>query len=47
MEALLETLNAKLHEWNPETADAVRERVSGIIGLADRNALDLLRFEGA
>jgi len=41
MEALLETLNAKLHEWNPETADAVRERVSEIIGLADQDALDL------
>ena len=43
MEALLETLNAKLREWNPETADAVRERVGEIIGLADQDALDLLR----
>ena len=43
MEALLETLNAKLREWNPETADAVRERVGEIIGLADQDGLDLLR----
>jgi len=43
MEALLETLSAKLREWNPETADAVRERVGEIIGLADQDGLDLLR----
>ncbi len=43
MEALLETLNAKLHQWKPETADQVRERLTEIIGLADQEALDLLR----
>jgi hypothetical protein len=43
MDALLETLNARLHEWKPETAAQVRERVIGIIGLADQDALDLLR----
>jgi hypothetical protein len=43
MEQLLETLNAKLHQWKPETADQVRERVAEIIGLADQDALDLLR----
>ena len=43
MEPLLETLNAKLHEWRPETADQVRECVAEIIGLADQDALDLLR----
>ena len=43
MEALLETLNAKLREWKPETAAQVRERVSEIIGLADQDCLDLLR----
>jgi hypothetical protein len=32
-----------LHQWRPETADQVRERVSEIIGLADQDALDLLR----
>jgi len=44
MEALLETLNEKLHRWNPETANQVRERVSEIIGLADQGALDVLRL---
>ena len=43
MEELLETLNAKLHQWRPETADQVRERLTEIIGLADQDALDLLR----
>ncbi len=43
MEALLETLNEKLHRWSPETANQVRERVSEIIGLADQDALDVLR----
>jgi hypothetical protein len=43
MDALLETLNAKLREWKPETAAQVRERVSEIIVLADQDGLDLLR----
>jgi hypothetical protein len=43
MEALLETLNARLHQWKPETADQVRERLTEIIGLADQDALDVLR----
>ena len=43
MEALLETLDAKLRQWKPETAAQVRERVSEIIGLADQDCLDLLR----
>jgi hypothetical protein len=43
MDALLETLNTKLREWKPETAEQVRERVSEIISLADQNVLDLLR----
>ena len=43
MEALVETLNAKLQEWTPETADQVRERVTEIIGLADQDALDVPR----
>jgi hypothetical protein len=43
MDALLETLNARLQEWNPETAAQVRERVIEVIGLADQDALDLLR----
>lgn len=43
MDALVETLNAKLREWKPETAAQVRERVSEIISLADQDVLDLLR----
>jgi hypothetical protein len=43
MDVLIETLDAKLREWKPETAAQVRQRVTGIIGLADQNALDLLR----
>ena len=43
MDALLETLNAKLREWKPETAAQVRERVTEIISLADQDALDLVR----
>lgn len=43
MDALLETLEAKLREWKPETAAQVRERVQEIISLADQEALDLLR----
>jgi hypothetical protein len=43
MDVLIETLNAKLREWKPETAAQVRERVTEIIALADQDALDLLR----
>jgi hypothetical protein len=43
MEALLETLDVKLREWRPETADQVRERVTEIIALADQDGLDLMR----
>jgi hypothetical protein len=43
MDALLETLDAKLREWKPETAAQVRERVREMISLADQEALDLLR----
>ena len=43
METLLETLSTKLHQWRPETAEAVRERLNEIISLADGDALDLMR----
>jgi hypothetical protein len=43
MDALVETLNARLGEWKPETAAEVRERVTEIIRLADQDVLDLLR----
>ena len=42
-DALIERLNARLREWEPETAAEVRERVMEIIGLADQDVLDLLR----
>jgi hypothetical protein len=43
MGALLEKLDTKLHEWGPETAADVRQRVADIIELADQDALDLAR----
>jgi hypothetical protein len=43
MDALLETLDVKLHEWKPEMTAQVRERVTEIISLADQDVLDLLR----
>ena len=43
MDVLVETLNARLREWKPETSAEVRERVAEIIGLADQDVLDLLR----
>ena len=43
MDALLETLSAKLREWKPDTAAQVRERITEIISVADQDALDLVR----
>jgi hypothetical protein len=43
MDSLLERLDSRLREWNPETANDVRQRVVDIIDLADQDALDLLR----
>jgi len=43
MDALAERVDAKLHEWKPETADQVRQRVTEIIEMADQDAIDLLR----
>jgi hypothetical protein len=43
MDALLEKLETKLHEWKPETAADVRQRVADIIELADQDVLDLSR----
>ena len=43
MDVLIETLDAKLRAWRPETAAQVRERVAEIISLADQDVLDLLR----
>lgn len=43
MDALAEKLDSKLRIWKPETAAAVRERVTEVIELADGDALDLMR----
>ncbi len=43
MDAIAEKLDQKLRKWKRVTADAVRQRVSEIIDLADQDALDLLR----
>ena len=43
MDMLVERLDAKLREWEPNIAAAVRERILEIIDLADRDALDIMR----
>jgi hypothetical protein len=43
MEAVVEKLESKLHEWKPETSRKVRELVAEIIELADDDALDIGR----
>jgi len=43
MDILLETLDARLREWKPDTAAEVRERLKEIISLADQEILDLSR----
>jgi len=43
MDALVEKLDARLREWDPQTAARVRDRVSELIDLADRDLLDLMR----
>lgn len=43
MDALAAKLDSKLREWKPETAEEVRALVNEIMGLADTDALDLMR----
>ena len=43
MDALAEQLDVKLREWQPETANQVRQRIAEIIALADQDAVDVLR----
>ena len=38
-----EELDTKLRTWKPETAAQVRERVSEVIELADKDVLDVMR----
>jgi hypothetical protein len=42
MDALAETLDAKLREWTPATAAQVRQQVAEIIELADQEVLDIM-----
>ena len=43
MEAIVEKLENKLHEWKPETSQKVRALVAEIIEQADDDALDIGR----
>jgi len=43
---LAEVLDARLREWNQETAAQARERVAEVIELADRDVLDVMRPRG-
>jgi hypothetical protein len=42
MDALAEKLGIKLQEWKPEISDRVRQYISEIIDLADRDILNSL-----
>lgn len=43
MDALVEQLETKLRQWNPDIAEQVRQYIADIIEMADRDALDILR----
>ena len=43
MDRLVEKLNLKFQEWQPDTVDQVRQWITEIIDLADQDALDILR----
>ena len=43
MDALVEKLDTKLCEWEPNTAAEVRKQVSEIIDLADQDILDIMQ----
>lgn len=43
MDSLAEKLNVKLHQWQPDIAEQVRQSVAEIIEMADQNTLDVLR----
>lgn len=43
MDTLVEQLNVKLQEWQPDTVQQVRQLIAEIIDLADQGALDILR----
>ncbi len=43
MDAIAETLDAKLREWRPEISQEVRALLLNVIEAADNDALDLIR----
>jgi hypothetical protein len=43
MDSLAEKLNVKLHQWQPNIAEQVRQSVTEIIEMADQDTLDILR----
>lgn len=43
MDALVQELDIKLRQWQPDIAQQVRQCLAEIIELADQNALDILR----
>ena len=43
MDMLVERLEAKLREWEPDTVAEVRKRISEIIELADQEMLNIMR----
>src|SRR5437764_13556482 len=47
VDALAETLDARLREWKPETAAEARERITEEIEFADDDVLDIARSRAA
>ncbi len=43
MDALVQELDTKLRQWQPEVVKQVRQCLAEIIELADQDALDILR----
>jgi hypothetical protein len=43
MDMLVEKLNDKLHSWDPNISNVVKDYIREIIELADQDALDLIR----
>jgi len=43
MDSIAALLDRKLRQWQPETCEEVKQRVSEIIDLADQGVLDLMR----
>ncbi|MBD0385709.1 MAG: hypothetical protein ICV54_04035 [Nostoc sp. C3-bin3] len=44
MDALVQKLDTKLCQWQPDIAQQVRQCLAEVIQLADQDALNILRF---